>query len=289
MQLHRLRLRGIGPFPDECSIDLDALGVGGLFLIEGPTGSGKSTLLDAITFALYGGLANSEASDERLHSAHAAPEVEPYVDLVFSTGAGDFRIWRQPKYERPKQRGAGTTTQNQQVRLWKLSPDDLEAVLAGGEAGEVRSTRTQEVGVEIPLLTGLTRDQFTQTVLLPQGKFATFLRARPDDRRAVLQRVFGTQLYENVQKKLIDGAKELRRTLDHHRAAIGKAAAVYGARIGAPTEDTAGLETAALEGPDAVTARLDADAARLAADVARTGAAADVAERAETKIGRAHV
>ncbi|MEA5153302.1 SMC family ATPase [Raineyella sp.] len=287
MQLHRLALRGIGPFPDECLIDLDALGAGGLFLIEGPTGSGKSTLLDAVTFALYGGLADSAASDERLHSAHAGAEVEPYVELVFSTGAGDFRIWRQPKYERPKQRGTGTTTQNQQVKLWRLSPGELEEVLGGGEAGRLVSNRTQEVGAEIPALTGLTKDQFTQTVLLPQGKFATFLRSKPDDRRTVLQQVFGTEVYDRVQRRLIDGAKALRKSLEGHRAAIGKAAAVYGSRLGAETADTATLETTALEGREAVVPRLEADAARLAAEVARTGAVAEGAELVEASARRA--
>lgn len=288
MQFHRLTLRGIGPFPDECAIDLDALGAGGLFLIEGPTGSGKSTLLDAITFALYGTLADAEASDERLHSAHADPRVEPYVELVFSTGAGDFRIWRQPKYERPKQRGTGTTTQNQQVKLWRLSPGDLEEVLGGGEAsGRLVSNRAQEVGAEIPALTGLTRDQFTQTVLLPQGKFATFLRSKPDDRRTVLQRVFGTQMYEEVQKRLVEGARVLRKTLEGHRGAIGKAVAVYGSRLGAETADTAALEIAALEGHDVVAPRLAADAVRLAAEVARTAAVAEGAEVVEAEARRA--
>lgn len=280
MQFHRLKLRAIGPFPDECTIDLAALGVGGLFLIEGPTGSGKSTILDAITFALYGGLANPESSDERLHSAHAAPGVEPYVELVFSTGAGDFRIWRQPRYERPKQRGVGTTTQNQQVRLFRLSPGDLETVLAGGEAGTLLSSRAQEVGTEMPVLTGLTRDQFTQTVLLPQGKFATFLRSRPDDRRVVLQQVFGTEVYDRVQKRLIDGAKDLRRSLQSSQKAISTAVAVYAGALGLGAEEQAALEVAAISG-EGIGRLLDDHEHRLAAEVERMTARARAADAAE--------
>lgn len=282
MQFHRLKLQAIGPFPDACEIDLAALGVGGLFLIEGPTGSGKSTILDAITFALYGQLANPESSDERLHSAHAAPGVEPSVELVFSTGAGDYRIWRQPRYERPKQRGTGTTTQNQQVRLYRLSPGDLDTVLAGGEAGTLLSTRAQEVGAEMPVLTGLTREQFTQTVLLPQGKFATFLRSRPDDRRVVLQQVFGTDVYDRVQKRLIDGAKDLRRALQTSRQAISTAVAVYAGTLDLDPEQRAALEVAATSGEDLgppLTDRADL----LAGQAARSAAeaqAADAAERA---------
>lgn len=286
MQFHRLRLRAIGPFPEECTIDLDALSVGGLFLIEGPTGSGKSTLLDAITFALYGALADSEASDERLHSAHADPWVEPYVDVVFSTGAGDFRIWRQPKYERPKLRGTGTTTQNQQVRLWRLTPADLEAVLAGQDAGTRISTRAQEVGTEMPGITGLTKDQFTQTVLLPQGRFATFLKSKPDDRRTVLQRVFGTEVYDRVQKRLVEGARDLKNALKESRERVGRSVAVYGNALGADPGTAAALESAATQGED-VRLQLHADSERLAAEVVRTTAEAQAAEAAETAARKA--
>ena len=57
MRLHRLELAAFGPFAGPQEIDFDRLAGAGLFLLEGPTGAGKSTVLDAITFALYGGLA----------------------------------------------------------------------------------------------------------------------------------------------------------------------------------------------------------------------------------------
>ena len=54
MHLRTLTLQAIGPFAGRHTVDFDALGQAGLFLLEGPTGSGKSTLIDAIVFALYG-------------------------------------------------------------------------------------------------------------------------------------------------------------------------------------------------------------------------------------------
>ncbi len=57
MRLHRLELCAFGPYAQPQRIDFDRLASGGLFLLEGPTGAGKTTILDAITFALYGGLA----------------------------------------------------------------------------------------------------------------------------------------------------------------------------------------------------------------------------------------
>ena len=162
MNLHRLTLRAIGPYAGEHTVDLAALGASGLFLLEGPTGSGKSTIIDAIVFALYGGLAGSASTPDRLRSHHADPGVEPFVELVFETAAGVHRIRRTPQYRRPKSRGTGTTPQNATAKLVRLtSPDAVE--------GEVVATSTQEAGSEIARVVGLTRQQFVQTVVLPQG------------------------------------------------------------------------------------------------------------------------
>ena len=54
MRLHRLELTAFGPFAGTETVDLDALGADGLFLVQGDTGAGKTTLLDAVAFALFG-------------------------------------------------------------------------------------------------------------------------------------------------------------------------------------------------------------------------------------------
>ena len=72
MKLQRLRLGALGPFSGVHDIDLGRVCTGGLFLLEGPTGAGKSTILDAITFALYGGVAGRSTSKDRLVSDFAA-------------------------------------------------------------------------------------------------------------------------------------------------------------------------------------------------------------------------
>lgn len=85
MKLHLLELRAFGPFGDTETIDFDALGAHGLFLMHGPTGSGKTSVLDAISFAIFSTVPGARRSQaERLASDHARPGVTPEVALEFT-------------------------------------------------------------------------------------------------------------------------------------------------------------------------------------------------------------
>ena len=217
MHLHTLSFAAIGPFPGQHDINFAELGAGGIFLLEGPTGAGKSTIIDAIVFALYGKVASKGASEERLRSTHVGPEVESSVDLVFETGHGIYRILRRPAYDRPNKRGSGTVRQNMQVQLWRLnSPEALHS-------GEQLSTRADEVGAEVTRIVGLSREQFVQTIVLPQGEFANFLSAKPEERRGLLQRVFGTEIYERLQGELVEARKQAKQQLSEAESRIRSA------------------------------------------------------------------
>jgi exonuclease SbcC len=192
MRLHFLELTAFGPYAAAQRIDFAQVTRSGLFLLEGPTGAGKTTILDAITFALYGGLAGDGAGHDRMHSDFAGPDDQPSVRLEFSMAGVRYQVTRVPEHERRKKRGDGFTRQASSVHLQRRAGDRWESL----------SSNKADVGDQIGEIIGLNRDQFTQVMLLPQGEFAKFLRCGDDERRAVLTRLFGTQLYDKITDEL---------------------------------------------------------------------------------------
>ena len=58
---------------------------------------------------------------------------------------------------------------------------------------------------------GLSREQFVQTVVLPQGEFAKFLRAETKERQPLLERIFATEIYARVADVLKERASSAKK------------------------------------------------------------------------------
>jgi exonuclease SbcC len=244
MKLHSLTITAFGPFADAQHVDFDALSAGGLFLFHGPTGAGKTSILDAVCFALYGQVPGARSGSRSLRSDHASPDVAPEVVLEATLRGRRMRLTRKAAWERPKLRGSGTVLEQSHVLLEERH----------GDGWTVSSTRLDEAGHLVGRLLGLTMTQFCQVVLLPQGQFAEFLRADADRRRALLESLFDTQRFSEVERWLVERRKESSRALEQVDATLSEVLARIAEASGA---ETALDEISAAEAVDWMAALVD--------------------------------
>lgn len=188
MRPTKLTVSAFGPYAGEQVIDMDKLGTGGIYLITGNTGAGKTTLFDAITFALYGEASGSSRDAGMLRSKYAAPETPTFVELGFEYGGRNYTIRRSPKYDRPRLRGEGVTTQNAEGHM--IFPD-----------GRIVS-KPNEVTAAVKELLGLDRAQFSQIAMIAQGDFLRLLLASTEERGKIFRQIFKTRPFEMLQDKL---------------------------------------------------------------------------------------
>ncbi|WP_374946808.1 AAA family ATPase [Agreia sp.] len=208
MRINRLTIAGFGPYKTAQHIDFDSFADDGIFLITGNTGAGKSSILDAICFALYASVPRYEGTQQQLRSDYCEPADPTYVELWFSTGGQQYRVRRSPDYEQPKRRGQGTTK--------KPTAAVLSIRLGEGAAGADDESEWQgvaaiprEVGIALDGILGLSKDQFLQVILLAQNRFQKFLHAKNDERQSVLQSLFGTRRFADIERALVERRKAL--------------------------------------------------------------------------------
>ncbi len=198
MRLHRLDITAFGPFGGFQTVDFDELSSAGLFLLHGPTGAGKTSVLDAVCYALYGSVPGVRQSGQGLglRSDHAEVRTRTEVRLELTVAGRRLELTRQPPWARPKKRGVSGTLDKAQS--WLREYD------AGAGAWKDLSRSHQEIGEEITQLLGMSREQFCQVVLLPQGEFARFLRSDAEARGKLLGKLFDTHRFAEVEKRLAE-------------------------------------------------------------------------------------
>ena len=108
----RLKMSAFGPYAGVETIEMERLGTEGIYLITGDTGAGKTTIFDAITFALYGEASGEIREASMLRSNYADEKTPTFVELSFVLGGKEYRVRRNPEYNRPKARGEGLRCRN---------------------------------------------------------------------------------------------------------------------------------------------------------------------------------
>jgi exonuclease SbcC len=197
----KLIINAFGPFADKQEIDFTLLGDKTFFLIHGPTGSGKTTILDALAFALYGTASGDLRVIKSLRSDYAPPSKKTEITFSFTAGGKTWEVTRAPEQELKKQRGEGNRKIPASAVLVEIQ--NLErTVIASG---------TNDVTEKIEDIIGFKADQFCQIVLLPQGEFRRFLIASSNDRKLLLETLFKTQIYSQIENLLKERSKEIEK------------------------------------------------------------------------------
>lgn len=194
-----LTIAGLHSFREKQVIDFTSLCSGGVFGIFGPTGSGKSSILDAMTLALYGKV---ERAANNTHGILNHAENEVKVAFTFELENANHK--KRYTVERSFKR-------SDEMRVRSATSRFIEV----GDETIVLADKTNDVNQQVQSLLGLTIDDFTRAVVLPQGKFAEFLSLKGTERRQMLQRLFNLEQYgDQLNKKIRSNVQLLKGEID---------------------------------------------------------------------------
>lgn len=203
MKICRLKLKNLNSFREEVDIDFEdpLLADASLVAITGPTGAGKTTLLDAICVALYGKTPRLGGRGSQ-NSSHLVShgETEGFAEVHFEAdGTRYIASWSLRR---------GRSTNSTKVRLSyaadnKLISDKLSA------QGKSLGSSQKAVSEEVESILALDFGAFRRSVMLAQGEFAAFLKAKSEERRKILEATAGIHIYDVLRQALLDKVAEV--------------------------------------------------------------------------------
>lgn len=177
----------------------------GIFLITGRTGAGKTSVFDAVTLALYGRTARQSA--ERVASSSRVTDACPFMtkgakfcraEAVFESQG---RIWKSLfRVDRKGKKGSIAKS--------------CELAVRAGDAWEVRTASLEAWKDLTADAVGLRFPEFLRCVLLAQGSFAEFLKAKGDERAVILEGITGTEIYKEISRRIHAVTREKKLALE---------------------------------------------------------------------------
>ena len=215
----RLLLDGFGSYRQPAEADFSDVD---FFALTGPTGSGKSTLIDGLCFALYGTVPRW-GKENAIADALAPAANACRVCLVFEAAGKRYAAVRALTRDK---RGLVHT---KEARLELLDP----AIPPGAPIADLLAASIEQIAEGPDLVTsrvedllGLSYRHFTQSVLLPQGRFSEFLHAKAGARQDLLVQLLAFGVYEKVGQRARERAKlaaEHMRNAQRERGELGAA------------------------------------------------------------------
>lgn len=200
MKILNLYFKNINSLEGENRIDFEQppFSDTGVFAITGPNGSGKSSILDAITLALFGETFRFDKPAEHIITKHTS---ESFAQIEFAIGTGKYRSSWHVKREGNDPQGQILPTEMKLLRL--TNPEEIVA------------TSPQQVCARMADITGMNFRSFTRSILLAQGDFSAFLNALDSERMDILEKIIGTELYDDYKKEVTGKLVEAEQALTY--------------------------------------------------------------------------
>src|SRR6266496_4433908 len=230
----RLMFEGFGSYREHTDVQLSDVD---FFVLTGPTGAGKSTVIDALCFALYGTVPRWGKGNV-IRNALAPSVNEGKVCLVFEASGGRYAAVRLLR------RSAQGAVQTKEARLDRLDdsvPPDADLTKILEQVVEPKAEGEKVTGAVSELL-GIGYEQFTQCVVLPQGRFAEFLQAKPGDRQDLLIKLLAYGVYEDVGQRARERAKVAAGKLTMTEKQLNELGTVTDEVVSAAEQRVAALE-----------------------------------------------
>lgn len=201
-----LKMTAFGPYKNTEEIDFADLQGNQLFVISGSTGSGKTTIFDGICFALYGSASGSDRSESRiLRSDFADDATHTCVEMEFEIHGKVYRILRQMSHVK---KGNKSPT-GERYEFFERSGE--------GEKPCVERQIVSEINRRVEEIIGLTQNQFSQIVMLPQGEFRKLLTSETDNKEEILRKIFKTEPYKLISERLKQKKEAAAKTFEQEQ------------------------------------------------------------------------
>ncbi|MDC2866369.1 AAA family ATPase [Bacillus sp. BP-3] len=198
----KLVMTAFGPYKQQETINFEELGEHRIFAISGNTGAGKTTIFDAICYALYGEASGEERNDtSMLRSQFADDNAYTSVELLFQLKEKNYCIKRQLGH---KKQGNKTIT-GHAIEFYEVVDDE--------QIPCVDRFHVTDINKKVEDLIGLSKHQFSQIVMLPQGEFRKLLTSETENKEEILRRIFKTDRYKLMRELLDQKRKEWKDVL----------------------------------------------------------------------------
>ena len=208
MKILKIEFKNINSLKGAHEIDFtqDPFPGSSLFAITGPTGSGKSTILDVISLALFNNIPRmGKISTSEINKTGAIltrNQQEAMAAVTYQGKSGKYRSqW------------SISTARTGNLR-------DYAMELSNVETGKLIDLKKSEVPGKNEELIGLNYNQFIKAVLLAQGEFAHFLRAKKEERGELLEKITGTGIYRQLGIKAFQKYKDENREIQFQQNRI---------------------------------------------------------------------